>query len=114
MEMQSLTVKIVSEMQNRGIIQAKEKNIYCSGWTVLVPDSYQEICRWNTCEEKGYLFAVYGMHFMVRTNFLWKYHLMPAILLHIHVCLGMLTILWLAPVECDKRRLSANKRLKYN
>jgi len=102
MEMQSLTVKIVSEMQNRGIIQAKEKNIYCSGWTVLVPDSYQEICRWNTCD------------FMVRTNFLWKYHLMPAILLHIHVCLGMLTILWLAPVECDKRRLSANKRLKYN
>ena len=46
MEMQSLTVKIVSEIQNRGIIQAKEKNIYCSGWTVLVPDSYQEICRW--------------------------------------------------------------------
>ena len=68
MEMQSLTVKIVSEMLNRGIIQAKEKNIYCSGWTVLVSDFYQEICRWNTCEEKGYLFAVYGMHFMVRTN----------------------------------------------
>ena len=44
---------------------------------------------------------------------LWKYHLMPAILLHIHVCLGMLTILWLAPVESDKRRLSATKRLKY-
>lgn len=68
MEMQSLTVKIVSEIQNRGIIQAKEKNIYCSGWTVLVPDSYQEICRWNTCEEKSYLFIVYGSHFMVRTN----------------------------------------------
>lgn len=140
MEMQSLTVKIVSEMQNRGIIQAKEKNIYCYGLEVLflkVIAGFIALVLSILADTTGYLVGLClflipirkyagGIHAKKRVTcllytevilwlgqILWKYHLMPALLLHIHVCLGMLTILLLAPVESDKRRLSANKRLKY-
>ena len=140
MEMQSLTVKIVSEMLNRGIIQAKEKNIYCYGLEVLflkVIAGFIALVLSILADTTGYLVGLClflipirkyagGIHAKKRVTcllytevilwlgqILWKYHLVPFVLLHVHVCLGMLVILWIAPAESEKRHLCAIKRLKY-
>lgn len=140
MDMQSFTIRIVSEMQKRGIIQAKEQNIYCYGLEVLFLKTIAGVIAFVLSiltDTTGYLVGLClflipirkyagGIHAKRRNTCLlltecilwlgqivWKYHLVPAVLLHIHVCLGMLVILWTAPMESEKRHLSLTKRFKY-
>lgn len=140
MKMQVLTEKIADEMQKREIIQVHEKNIYRYGLEVLFLKTIAGAIALAVSFLMGttiYLIGLClflipirkyagGIHAKKRTTcllftecilwlgqILWKYHLVSHMLLHVHVCLGMLVILWTAPVESRKRHLSETKKLKY-